>query len=100
MKPPRMPRSAANRAGGFLLEGVTFGGGYFWKGLDVHSEITRNENYNHHDTNEVENIQFYSPLGSTLETCAALRIKRTTQRLEPEPLSKLDPYPFVLFPRS
>jgi hypothetical protein len=58
MKPPRMPRSAANRAGGFLLEGVTFGGGYFWKGLDVHSEITRNENYNHHDTNEVENIHF------------------------------------------
>jgi len=40
------------------LEGVTFGGGYFWKGLDVHSEITRNENYNHHDTNEVENIHF------------------------------------------
>jgi hypothetical protein len=73
---------------------------YLWEGLDVHSEITRNENYNHHDTNEVENIQFYSPLCSTLETCAALRIKRTTQRLEPEPLSKLDPYPFVLFPRS
>ena len=22
----------------------------------MHSEITRNENYNHHDTNEVENI--------------------------------------------
>ena len=30
----------------------------FNAGLDVHSEITRDENYNHHYANEVENIHF------------------------------------------
>jgi hypothetical protein len=34
-------------------------------GLDVHSEITRDENYDDHYANDVENIHSYSPRGHT-----------------------------------
>ena len=36
----------------------TGAGGFFCEGLDVHSEITRDDNYNHDHANEVENIHF------------------------------------------
>jgi hypothetical protein len=46
----------------------------------VHSEITRDENHNHHYTDDVENIHSYSPRGS-LENLHGAAIERTTQRL-------------------
>src|ERR1700730_8899853 len=38
--------------------------------LDVHSEITRDENHNHHYANDVENIHSCSPRGSHLKKSA------------------------------
>jgi hypothetical protein len=36
---------------------------YFSINLDVHAEITCDENYNHYYTNDVENIHLFSPRG-------------------------------------
>jgi hypothetical protein len=53
----------------------------FNAGLDVHSEITRDENHNHHYADDVENIHWYSPRGSHLKNLHGAAIERTTQRL-------------------
>jgi hypothetical protein len=57
---------------------MTYG---FNAGLDVHSEITRDENHNHHYADDVENIHSYPPRGSHLKNLRGAAIERTTQRL-------------------
>ena len=47
--------------------------------LDMHSEITCDENYNYHYTNNVENVHLFSPRGLHVKTCTALS-PRSTQR--------------------
>jgi hypothetical protein len=48
---------------------------------DVHSEITRDENHNHHYADDVENIHSYPPRGSHLKNLHGAAIERATQRL-------------------
>ena len=40
--------------------------------LDMHSEITCDENYNYHYTDNVENVHLFSPRGLHVKTCTAL----------------------------
>jgi hypothetical protein len=47
--------------------------------LDMHSEITCDENHNHHYANDIENIHLFSPRGPHVKTCTALS-PCTTQR--------------------
>jgi hypothetical protein len=50
-------------------------------GLDVDSEITRDEKHNDHYADDIKNIHLYSPRALTLEKSTHWRIERTTQRL-------------------
>jgi hypothetical protein len=69
MKPTKRQRSAPTQDDGINV------------GLDVHSEITRDENYDDHYANDVENIHSNSPRGSHLKHLHSPAIERTTQRL-------------------